>query len=294
MAGSHPCFPLLLVLLRHQLPQPPHHLLRAGPGDRDRLELPGHGLVGLRDQPVHGEVSPGEGHIPGAQGECRAEVVGSVPDVEDPLVGATSLLHPARHVVPDHHLLAHVGRATLALVRVEGPQHQAAVLVEGGRVGEDPVEELARPVAPQPRVDEEGVGVGQQHHLEVLLRAGAQELQKGGHARRGRQLLHHAADVALGHALLGQVGQHPLHVLIVAAGLVGVLQPGRQVLPGGHLHHNVIAGLVHDGLVKVEEDEEALVVGDVCRLRGHDVGAPGPGRIPLAWGVSGDITTVEE
>lgn len=250
--------------------------------------------MGLRNQPVHGEVSPGESHIPGAEGERRTEVVGSISDVEDSLVGATSLLHPAGNIVPDHHLLTHVGRAPLTLVRVEGPQHQSAIFVKGGRVGEDPVEELARPIAPQPRVDEEGVGVGQQYHFKVLLRAGAQELQEGGHARCGRQFLHHAADVALRHTLLSEVGQHPLHVLVIAARLVGVLQPGRQVLPGGHLDHHVVAGLVHNGLVEVEEDEEALVVGDVRRLRGHDVGVPGPGRIPLAWGVSRDITTVEE
>lgn len=248
--------------------------------------------MGLRDQPVHGEIPPRKGDVPGSEGEGRAEVIGSVPHVEDPLVRTPPLLRPAAHVVPDDGLLAHVVGAAHALVGVEGPHHQPAVLVEGRRVGENPMENLTHAVAPQPGLDEEGVGVGHQHHLEVL--AGAQELEEGEHARGGRQLLHGVADVALGDAVLRQVGQHALHVLVVAAGLVGVLQPAGEVLTRGGLHHHVVAGLIHDGLIKVKEDEEALVVVDVRRLRGHDLCACGPLGLPLAWGMRWDITTVEE
>jgi len=218
--------------------------------------------VGLRDQPVHGEIPPRESHVPGPEGQHRAEVVGSVPDVEDPLVRAAPLLRPAGHIFPDDHLLAHVAGAAHAVVGVEGPQHQPAVPVEGGRVAEDLVEEGVGPGASEPGLDEEGVGVGQQHHLEVLRGPSAQELEEGDHAGGGRDLLHGGADVALGDALLRQVGQHALHVLVVAARLVGVLQPDREVLTRGGLHHDVVAGLIHDGLIKVEEDEEPLVGGD--------------------------------
>lgn len=253
----------MLILLGHQLPQPLHHILRARPRHRDRLELSGHGFMGLCDQPVHGEVSPREGHVPGTQGERRAEVVGSVPHVEDPLIGAASLLGPARQIVPDNHLLTHVVGAPRAVVGVEGPHHQSPVLVEGGRVGEDPVEELTRSDAAQPGLDEEGVGIGHQHHLEVLRGPGAEELEECEHAGGRGQLLHDDADVALGDALLRQVGQHTLHVLVVAARLVAVLQPGREVLTRGGLHHHVIAGFIHDGLIEIEEDDEALVGGDL-------------------------------
>lgn len=234
------------------------HLLGVGPRHRHGLEHPGRGLVGLCDQLVHGEALPREGHVSGSEGERRAEVVGPVPDVEDPLVGAAALLRPARRVVPDHRLLAHVDGAPGAVVGVEGPQDQPPVPVEGGRVGEDPVEELTDPEAPEPRLDEEGVGVGHQHHLEVL-RARPQELEEAEHPGGGGDLLHDAAQVALGDALLGQVAQHALHVLVVAARLVRVLQPAGQVLIRGGLHHHVVAGFVHDGLVKIKEDEEALV-----------------------------------
>lgn len=284
--------PLILSLLHHQPPQPLHHLLRADPGGRDRLELPRHGFVGLRDQPVHGEVPARKGDVSGPEGERRAEVVGSVPHVEDPLVRTPPLLRPPAHVVPDDRLLAHVVRAPQAVVGVEGPHHQTAVLVEGRRVGENPVEDLADAVAPEPSLDEEGVGVGHQHDLEVL--PGAEELEEGEHAGGGGELLHDVADVALGDAVLRQVGQDALHVLVVAAGLVGVLQPAGQVLARRGLHHHVVAGLVHHGLVKVKEDEEALVVGDVRRLRGHDLRASGPLGLPLAWGMGGNITTIEE
>lgn len=279
-------------LLHQQPPQPLRHLLRADPRGRDRLELSGHGFVGLRDQPVHGEIPSREGDVSGSQGECRAEVIGSVPDIEDPLVRTPPLLRPATHVVPNDRLLAHVVRAPQALVGVEGPHHQPAVLVEGRRVGENPVEDLADAVSAQPRFDEEGVGVGHQHHLKVL--PGAQELEEGEHAGGRRQLLHDVADVALGDAVLRQVGQDALHVLVVAAGLVGVLQPAGEVLARGGLHHHVVAGFIHDGLVKVKEDEEALVVGDVRRLRGHDLCASGPLGLPLAWGMRWNITTIEE
>lgn len=218
--------------------------------------------MGLGDQSVHWEVPSREGHVSGPERERRAEVVGSVPHVEDPLVRAAALLRSARHVISDDHLLAHVVGAPHAVVGVEGPQHQPAVLVEGGRVGEDPVEELARARASQPRLDEEGVGVGQQHHLEVVHRPGAQELEQGEHAGGGGDLLHDAADVTLGDALLRQVGQHALHVLIVAARLVGVLQPLREVLTRRCLHHHVVTGLIHDSLIEVKEDEETLIWRD--------------------------------
>lgn len=219
--------------------------------------------MGLRDQPVHGEVPSRESHVPGSEGERRAEVVGSIAHVVDPLVRTTPLVRSAVHIVPDYHLLTHVVRAPGAIVGVEGPHHQPAVFVEGGRVSENPVEELADPGVPEPGLNEEGVGVGHQHHLKVLLRAGAEELEEGEHAGGGRELLHNAAYVALGDALLRQVGQDALHVLVVAAGLVSVFQPAREVMAGDCLHHHVVAGFIHDGLVKVKEDEEALVVGDV-------------------------------
>lgn len=240
---------------------------------------------------MHGEVPTREGDVSGSEGHRGTEVIGSVPHVEDPLVRAPSLLRPATHVFPYDRLLAHVVRAAQAVVGVVGPHHQPAVLVEGRRVGEKPVENLADTVAPQPRLDEEGVGVGHQHHLKVL--AGAQELQEGEHAGGGRQLLHDVTDVALGDAVLGQVGQDALHVLVVATGLVGVLQPAGEVLTRGSLHHHVVAGFIHDGLIKVKEDEEALVVGDVRRLRGHDLRASGPLVLPLAWGMRWNITTIE-
>lgn len=101
--------------------------------------------MGLRDQTVHGEVPPRKGHVSGPEGQRRAEVVGSVSYVEDPLIGAAPLLRPAGHIVLDDRLLAHVVRTACAVVGVEGPQHQPPVLVEGGRVGEDPVEKLAGP-----------------------------------------------------------------------------------------------------------------------------------------------------
>lgn len=248
------CDPLLCC----QLPQPLHHFLPARPRHRDRLELPGHGFMGLRDQPVHGEVAPGKGYIPGPEGEGRTEVVGSVTHVEDPLIWAAPLLRPAGHIIPHDHLLAHVLRASLTVVGVEGPEHQPAVLVEGGRIAEDPVEELAGPRAPEPRLDEEGVGIGHEHDLEIV-RACADELEEGEHAGGGWQLLHDAAHVALGDAMLSQVGQDALHVLVVAAGLVGVLQPNREVLTRRGLHHHVVAGFINDGLVKVKEDQETLV-----------------------------------
>lgn len=260
----HVSFYVCDPLLCHQLPQPLHHFLRADPGHRDSLELPGHGFMGLRDQPVHGEVPSREGEVPGPQGERRAEIIGSVSHVEDPLIGAPPLLRPPGHIVPDDHLLAHVVGAPRAVVGVEGPKNQPPVLVEGGRIGEDPVEELTRSDAPQPGLDEEGVGVGHQHHLKVLRGSGAEELEESEHAGSGGYLLHDAAYLALGDALLRQVGQHTLHVLVVAARLVGVLQPAREVLTRGGLHHHVIAGFIHDGLIEVKEDDEALVGGDVC------------------------------
>lgn len=293
--ATKPAFPHLSPppsLLHHQPPEPLNHLLRADPRGRDRLELSGHGFVGLRDQPVHGEIPPRKGDVSGSEGECGTEVIGSVPHIEDPLVGTAPLLRPATHVVPDDRLLAHVVGAPHAFVGVVGPHHQPAVLVEGRRVGENPVENLTDAVAPQPRLDEEGVGVGHQHHLKVLT--GAQELEEGEHAGGGRQLLHDVAYVALGDAVLRQVGQDALHVLVVAAGLVGVFQPAGEVLTRGGLHHHVVAGFIHDGLIKVKEDEEALVVGDVRRLRGHDLRASGPLGLPLAWGMRWNITTIEE
>lgn len=250
-------------LLCYQLPQPLQHLLRTDPGHRDRLELPWHGLMGLSDQPVHGEVASRKSHVPGPEGESRAEVVGSISNVEDPLIGATPLLRPAGHIVPDDHLLAHVIGAPWAIVGVERPHYQTTVLVEGGRVGKDPVEELTRSVAAQPGLNEEGVGIGHQYHLEVLRGPGAEELEEGEHAGGGGYLLHDAAYVALGNTLLRQVAQYTLHVLIVAARLVGVLQPVREVLTRCGLHHHVVAGFIHDGLIKVKEDDEALVGGDV-------------------------------
>lgn len=250
------------LLLRSQFPQALHHLLCADPRDRDRLELPGHGFVGLCDQPVHRKVPSWEGHVSWSEGEGRAEVVGSVPHVEDPLERAPALLRPACHVVPDDHLLAHVVGTPLAVVGVEGAHHQPAILVEGGWVGEDPMEELARAGASQPGLDEEGVGVRHEHHLKVLRGPVTKELKERGHAGGGGDLLHHAPDVALGDPLLRQVSQYALHVLIVAAGLVGVLQPAGQVLPRGGLDHHIIAGFIYDGLIEVEEDEEAFVRTD--------------------------------
>lgn len=190
------------ALLCHQLLEPLHHFLRTDPRDRDRLELSGHGFVGLRDQPVHGEVSSRESHVPRPEGERRAEVVGSITHVVDPLVRTAPLVRSAVHIVPDYHLFAHVVGAPGAFVGMEGPHHQPAVFVEGGRVSENPVEELADPGVSEPGLNEEGVGVRHQHHLKVLLRPGAEELEEGEHAGGGRELLHNAAYVALGDALL--------------------------------------------------------------------------------------------
>lgn len=258
-------------LICHQFPEPLHHILRAHPRHRDSLELPWLGFVGLGDQPVHGEVPPREGHVAGTEGERGAEVISSVPDVEDSLVRAPPLLRPAGHVVLDDHLLAHVVWAPGAVVRVEGPQHQPPVLVEGRGVGKDPVEQLAGPDAPEPALYEVSVGVGQQYHLKVLRGPVAEELEEGEHAGCGRYLLHDAAYVALGDPLLRQVGQHPLHVFVVAAGLISVRQPPGEVLTRDGLHDHVIAGFIHDGLVEVKEDQEALVRGDVSWVGGHDL-----------------------
>lgn len=142
--------------------------------------------MGLRDQPVHREVPAREGHVPGPESKGWTEVVSSITHVENPLVWSATLLRPTGHIVFDHHLLAHVDRAPLAVVRVEGLEHQTSVPVEGSWVGEDTVKKLAGADAPQPRLDEEGVGVRDQHNLKVLWRTGAEELEEVEHAGGGR------------------------------------------------------------------------------------------------------------
>ncbi len=85
-------------------------------------------------------------------------------------------------------------------------------------------------------------------------------MHQSGDAWAGREFLHCASNSCRGDALFGEVGQHALHVLIVAAGTVGVLQPARQDSTRRHSNHSVIAALVHQGLVKVKEYEETPVV----------------------------------
>lgn len=85
-------------------------------------------------------------------------------------------------------------------------------------------------------------------------------MHQSGDAWAGREFLHCASNSSRGDALFGEVGQHTLHVLIVAAGTVGVLQPAGQGSTRRHSNYRVVAALVHQGLVKVKEYKETPVV----------------------------------
>lgn len=214
-------------------------------------------------EPVHGEVPPGKGDVPGPQRQRWTNIIGAVSDVEHPLEGSAALLVvvvgvllPPRQVLPQDRLLAHVVGTAGARMRVERQQDQAARVVEAGRVGENLLEKVAHAGALQPRLDEVHVGVGHHGQLEVLLVA-LQVVEQVEEARRGLDLLHRQADGVLGHALLGHIGQHLLHVLVVVALSVAVLQPVGEPLAGQGPHHRVVAALIDDGLVEVEEHQEA-------------------------------------
>lgn len=85
-------------------------------------------------------------------------------------------------------------------------------------------------------------------------------MHQSGNAWAGREFLHCASNSRRGDALFGEVSQHTLHVLIVAARTVRVLQPAGQDSTRRHSNHRVIAALVHQGLVKVKEYKETPVV----------------------------------
>lgn len=85
-------------------------------------------------------------------------------------------------------------------------------------------------------------------------------MHQSGDAWAGRDFLHCASNSCRGDALFGEVGQHTLHVLIVVAGTVRVLQPAGQDSTRRHSNHRVVAALVHQGLVKVKEYKETPVV----------------------------------
>ncbi|TNN47227.1 hypothetical protein EYF80_042575 [Liparis tanakae] len=244
-----------------------HYVLAADPRHDLGLDL---GPLGhLQQQPVHGEVPPGEGCVSGPQSQRGTDIIGPVSDIEHPLKGSTAaLLLPARQILPEDHLLAHVVRATGARVGVKGEQDQAAGCVETRRVGENLGEKVAHAGALQPGLDEVHVGVGDHRQLKVLLVA-LQVLEEGREARRGRDLLQRRTDGVLGHALLRHVHQDLLHVLVVVALPVAVSQPIRKPLTRQSAHHGVVAVLVDDGLVEVEQHEEALLM---LRRRGGLIG----------------------
>lgn len=51
-----------------------------------------------------------------------------------------------------------------------------------------------------------------------------------------------------------------MHELVVVALSVTVLQPIRKALVRESSHHSVIAALIDDRLIKVEQDQKALLV----------------------------------
>ena len=176
----------LLSSLLHYFLQAVHDVLAADPWSYVCLE---HGCLRLQ-QPVHGEVPPGEGCVPGPQSQRGTDIIGPISNIEYPLEGSTSaLLLSAGKILPKDHLLAHVVRATGARVGVEREQHKPAVRIKTGRVCENLPEKVTHPSVFQPRLDEVHVGVGDHCQFEVLLVA-LQILEEVQEAGRGWDLLH--------------------------------------------------------------------------------------------------------
>lgn len=235
-----------------------HYILTANP--RNYVGLDFCRMLHLHQQPVHGEVPPGEGYVLGPQNQRRAHVVGPVSDVKHPLErSATSLHLPVGQILLKDHLLAHIFRTTGARVRVEREKNELALGIESARVCENLREEVEYLGVLQPRLDKVGVGVGHHHQLEVLNVA-LQKLQEFQEARGRGDLLHRRVDGFLGHALLRHEGQNLLHVLVVVAYPEAVCEPGGELLIRQNPNHSVVAVFADDGLIKVKQHQEALVL----------------------------------
>lgn len=209
---------------------------------------------------MHGKVPSGKGNVPGPKSHRGTNIIGPISNIEYPLEGvfALSLLLP-RQVLLKDHLLAHVVRTTGALVGMKGEQDKPAGPIKAGGVCENLSKKVAHAGTLQPRLDEVRVGVRYHCQLKVLLVA-LQILQQVQEARSGRDLLHRRLNGVLGHALLGHVDQHLLHVLIVVPFSVAVLQPVGEPSARQGAHHGVVAALVDDGLVEVKQHQKAPVL----------------------------------
>lgn len=247
---------ILISSLLHYFLQAVHDVLATDPRSYVCLE---HGCLRLQ-QPVHGEVPPGEGCVPGPQSQRWTDIIGPISDIEYPLEGSTStILLSAGEILPKDHLLAHVVRATGARVGVEREQHKPAVRIKTSRVCENLPEKVTHPGTLQPRLDEVHVGIGDHRQLEVLLVA-LQILEEVQEARRGWDLLHRWLDWFFRHALVRHINQDLLHVLIVVPLPVAIFQPVRQCLARQSSHHSIITALIDDGLIKVEQNQKALLL----------------------------------
>lgn len=208
---------------------------------------------------MHGKVPSSESCVKRPQSLSRAHVVGAVSDVKHSLEGhPAALLFPARPILPEDRLLAHVVGTAGAGMRVEGEEHKASGVVKAARVGENLPEKIAHASVLQPGFDEVRVGVGDHHQLKVVP-AASQKLEELQNAGSRWDLLHSRVDGFLGDALICHVRQDLLRVLVVLAFPVAVCQPGGEPLIRQSPHRRVVAVFTNDGLVKVKQNQEARV-----------------------------------